>query len=76
MPLAFRQWHLYRFDFMVTRWRFELQTHCLKGKFQNFLACILLLFSEFLCFLNKIELQNVMKYRRIQCEKLANCKQA
>ena len=31
MPLAFRQWHLYRFAFMVTRWRFELQTHCLKG---------------------------------------------
>src|SRR5699024_3097312 len=31
MPLAFRQWHLYRFDFMVTRRGFEPRTHCLKG---------------------------------------------
>ena len=23
MPLAFRQWHLYRFDFMKTLWRLK-----------------------------------------------------
>ena len=31
MPLAFRQWHLYRFDFMVTQRGFEPRTPCLKG---------------------------------------------
>ena len=32
MPLAFRQWHLYRFDFMVTQRGFEPRTPCLKGR--------------------------------------------
>ena len=27
MPLAFRQWHLYRFDFMKTHSTFEPRTH-------------------------------------------------
>ena len=31
MPLAFRQWHLYRFDFMVTQRGLEPRTHGLKG---------------------------------------------
>ena len=32
MPLAFRQWHLYRFDFMVTRRGLEPRTFALKGR--------------------------------------------
>jgi len=50
MPLAFRQWHLYRFAFMVTRWRFELQTHCLKGIFKNFFLKFCRIFLNFSAF--------------------------